>query len=213
MKFGLEVIGDLAEAMRKETEAGERAVQRAITAAGKGLQSDWRRQVEGAGLGSRLARTIRSEAYPKGKNSLNAASLVWTRAPVIIDAFERGALIRSQNGFFLAIPTEAAGARGLGNKRVTPGGWEQRTGMRLRFVYRQGRPSMLVADDARLTTRGRATLNRRRARADGTRTGSMTVPIFILVPQVRLAKRLDLARDAERWAGRLPQMITSNWPD
>ena len=212
MKFGVEIIGDLLEDMRKETEAGERAVQRAITAAGKGLQRDWRKQVEGAGLGTRLARTIRSEAYPKGRNSINAAALVWTRAPSIVEAFDRGALIRSKDGFYLAIPTEAAGARGLGNKRITPGGWEQRTGMRLRFVYR-ARASLLVADDARLNTRGLATLNRRRARKDGTRTGSMTVPIFILVPQVRLAKRLDLARDAERWGSRLPQMITSNWPE
>lgn len=212
MKFGVEIIGDILEDMRKETEAGERAVQRAITAAGKGLQRDWRNQVEGAGLGTRLARTIRSEAYPKGRNSINAAALVWTRAPSIVEAFDQGALIRSKDGFYLAIPTEAAGARGLGNKRITPGGWEQRTGMRLRFVYR-ARASLLVADDARLNTRGLATLNRRRARKDGTRTGSMTVPIFILVPQVRLAKRLDLARDAERWAGRLPQMITSNWPE
>ena len=210
MKIGVEIIGDLLEDMRKETEAGERAVQRAITAAGKGLQADWRNQVEGAGLGTRLARTIRSEAYPKSQNSMNAAALVWTRAPSIVEAFDQGALIRSKDGFYLAIPTEAAGARGLGNKRITPGGWEQRTGMRLRFVYR-ARASLLVADDARLNTRGLATLNRARVRKDGTRTGSMTVPIFVLVPQVRLAKRLDLARDANRWAGRLPQMITSNW--
>ena len=212
MKFGVEIIGDLLEDMRKETEAGERAVQRAITAAGKGLQRDWRKQVEGAGLGTRLARTIRSEAYPKGRNSINAAALVWTRAPSIVEAFDQGAMIRSKDGFYLAIPTEAAGARGLGNKRITPGGWEQRTGMRLRFVYR-ARASLLVADDARLNTRGLAAMNRRKVRKDGTRTGSMTVPIFILVPQVRLAKRLDLARDAERWASRLPQMITSNWPE
>lgn len=212
MRIGVQLIGDLIEDMRKETEVAERAVQRAVAAAGKGLQRDWRSQVEGAGLGTRLARTIRTEAYPKGRNSINAAALVWTRAPSIVEAFDQGALIRSKNGFYLAIPTEAAGARGLGNKRITPGGWEQRTGMRLRFVYRS-RASLLVADDARLNARGLAAMNRRKVRKDGMRGGSMTVPIFILVPQVRLAKRLDLARDAERWASRLPQMITSNWPE
>lgn len=213
MKLSVQLIADLAEDMRKETAAGERAVQRAITAAGKGLQGAWRAQVEGAGLGSRLARTIRSQAYPRGRNSMNAAALVWSRAPVIIDAFDRGALIRSKDGFFLAIPTEAAGARGLGNRRITPGGWEQRTGMRLRFVYRRGAPSLLVADNARLSTRGLAALNRRKTRRDGIRTGSQTIPIFLMVPQVRLAKRLDLAPVAERWAARIPQLITSNWPE
>lgn len=212
MRLGVEVIDDLVEEMRKETEAGERAVQRAITAAGKGLQADWRKQIEASGLGTRLARTIRTEAYPKGRNSMGAAALVWTRAPSIIEAFDQGAMIRSKNGFYLAIPTEAAGARGMGNKRITPGGWEQRTGMRLRFVYRP-RASLLVADDARLSTRGLATMNRRRVRKDGTRMGSMTIPIFVLVPQVRLAKRIDLARDAQRWVGRLPEMINSNWTE
>lgn len=212
MRIGVQLIGDLIEDMRKETEVAERAVQRAVAAAGKGLQRDWRSQVEGAGLGTRLARTIRTEAYPKGRNSINAAALVWTLAPSIVEAFDQGALIRSKNGFYLAIPTEAAGARGVGNKRITPGGWEQRTGMRLRFVYRS-RASLLVADDARMNARGLAAMNRRKVRKDGMRSGSMTVPIFVLVPQVRLAKRLDLARDAERWASRLPQMITSNWPE
>jgi len=212
VRLGLEVLDDLRKIMEAEERAGRVAVSGGMNAAASGLQAAWRRQVESAGLGSRLARTIRSEVYPRQRPSSNAAALVWTRAPVLIDAFDRGALIRSSDGFFLAIPTEAAGQRGLGRTRVTPGGWEQRTGIRLRFVYRSPLPSLLVADDARMTTRGRAVLNRRRARADGTRTGSMTIPIFILVPQVRLRKRLDLARDAEAWAARLPRLITEHWP-
>jgi hypothetical protein len=211
MKLGIRTIGDIAEAMRTEEQAGRRAVSRGMKAAADGLKGDWRRQVEAGGLGSRVARTIRSEVYPRHPSS-NAAAMVWTRAPKLIDAFERGALIRSQDGFFLAIPTAAAGARGLGRRRITPGGWEQRTGMRLRFVYRGSRPSLLVADDARMNTRGLATMNRRRARKDGTRTGSMTVPIFILLPQVRLRKRLDLAPAAERWAARVPGLIVQSWP-
>lgn len=212
MRINVDVIGDIAEDMRREVEAGQRAVQRAIGTAGKGLQRDWRAQIEGAGLGSRLARTIRAEIYPKGRDSMNAAGLVWTRAPSIVDAFDKGALIRSKRGFYLAIPTEAAGARGVGNKRITPDSWEQRTGIKLRFVYRR-RASLLVADDARLNTRRLATRNRRKLRKDGTRSGSMTIPIFILVPQVRIQKRLDLVRDANAWVGRLPQMITGNWTE
>ena len=44
-------------------------------------------------------------------------------------------------------------------------------------------------------------------------TGAATVVIFILVPQVRLAKRLDLARDAERAHAALPGLIVANWED
>jgi hypothetical protein len=37
------------------------------------------------------------------------------------------------------------------------------------------------------------------------------VPIFLLLPQVKLAKRLDLARDAERAQAAVPRLIVANW--
>ena len=41
--------------------------------------------------------------------------------------------------------------------------------------------------------------------------GKVTAPIFLLVPQVKLPKRLDLARDAERVHGAVPGLIVANW--
>jgi len=43
------------------------------------------------------------------------------------------------------------------------------------------------------------------------RRGVATVPIFLLVPQVKLPKRLDLARDAERAVDGVPRLIVANW--
>jgi hypothetical protein len=163
-----------------------------------------RLQITGAGLGQRLARTIRSEQFPKGKPSLNAASLVWSKAPTIINAHDTGPLIRSKTGFWLTIPTPAAG-RGLRGGKITPGEWERRTGLRLRFVYRRGGPSLLVAE-GRLNTKGRAVASRSK-----TGRGVATVPIFLLVPQVKLPKRLDLARDAIRAQDGLPGLIVAKW--
>jgi hypothetical protein len=37
------------------------------------------------------------------------------------------------------------------------------------------------------------------------------VPIFLLVPQVKLPKRLDLARDAERAVDAVPGLIVAAW--
>ena len=130
-------------------------------------------------------------------------------------AFAYGALIRSRAGVFLAIPTEAAGRVGDGRKRITPGGWERRTGLRLRFVYRRGAPSLLVADNARLTSRGRAARNEgRRGDASFTRlAGRTTTAIFILVPQIMLKKRLDVIGAARRWIVRLPELVVRSWPD
>jgi Family of unknown function (DUF6441) len=39
----------------------------------------------------------------------------------------------------------------------------------------------------------------------------VTAPIFLLVPQVKLRKRLDLAQDAEKVAGSVPGLIVSSW--
>ncbi|HEV8035606.1 DUF6441 family protein, partial [Yoonia sp.] len=85
--------------------------------------------------------------------------------------------------------------------------WERRRGLRLRFVYRPRGPSLLVAD-GRLNNRGLGVASRSK-----TGRGRSTVPIFLLVPQVKLRKRLDLARDAERAQAAIPSLIVSGWVD
>ena len=41
--------------------------------------------------------------------------------------------------------------------------------------------------------------------------GLVTAPIFLLVPQVKRPKRLDLARDAARAQDAVPGRIVANW--
>ena len=108
---------------------------------------------------ARLANSIRSEVFPKAGASLSAAALVWSKAPVIIGAHDAGPLIRSKNGFWLAIPTPAAG-KALGGRRITPGGVGAADRARLRFVYRRSGPSLLVADERRINSRGPAAASR-----------------------------------------------------
>ena len=204
MKLGVEIAPDLVAAMEREIKAGESAVTRAMQAAGQELKADWRSQITRAGLGTRLARTIRSQSYPKRGESLEAAAIVWTKAPKIIGAHDSRPLIRSKSGFWLAIPTEAAG-KGRGGKRLTPGEWEKRRGLRLRFIYRKRGPSLLVAE-GRLNSRGIGVASRSR-----TGRGLTTVPVFLLVPSVKLRKRLDLARDAARVQAQVPGMIAREW--
>ena len=43
--------------------------------------------------------------------------------------------------------------------------------------------------------------------------GLTTVPTFLLVPQAKLPKRLDLARDAEPAQEAIPVAIVANWVD
>ena len=204
MKLKLDIDPDIAAMMAAEVAAGERAVTAAMREAGTGLKTAWRLQITGAGLGTRLANSIRSQNFPRSGESLDAAALVWSKAPVIVGAHDTGPLIRSKDGFWLAIPTPAAG-RGLRGGRITPGEWERRRGLRLRFVYRRRGPSLLVAE-GRLNSRGLGVASRSK-----TGRGRTTVPIFLLVPQVKLPKRLNLDRDAERALDSVPGLIVANW--
>jgi hypothetical protein len=204
MRLRIDIRPDITALMQAEIAAGEKAVSAAMREAGSSLKSAWRTQITGAGLGTRLGNSIRLATFPRTSNSLNAAALVWSKAPVIIGAHDTGPLIRSKDGFWLAIPTAAAGKSTRGG-RITPGEWERRTGLRLRFIYRRRGPSLLVAE-GRLNTKGRAVASRSK-----TGRGVATVPIFLLVPQVKLRKRLDLARDAERAVDSVPGLIVAGW--
>lgn len=215
LTFSVKVDGDLDKMMRAEVNAMARAVQTGIRGATNALKEDWRGQVRGAGLGNRLANAVRAEVYPKDHVSPRAAGLVWTKAPVISDAFERGVTIRSQDGFWLAIPRPAAGAKGVGGRKITPAEWERRTGRRLRMVYRRGRSALLV-DDGTVITKGLMTrMSRKGFHQAFTPRGfkNRTIPIFALVPQVTLKKRLDLMGAGERVASTVPGRIVSAWRD
>ena len=204
MTLMLDIDPDIVAMMQAEIRAGEKAVTSAMREAGANIKSAWRGQITGAGLGTRLGNSIRLATYPKGGASLDAAALVWSKAPVIVGAHDTGPLIRSKNGFWLAIPLPAAG-KSLRGGRITPGEWERRRGLRLRFVYRRTGPSLLVAE-GRLNRKGQAVVSRSK-----TGRGKVTAPIFLLVPQVKLPKRLDLARDAERAVDSVPGRIVANW--
>ena len=119
--------------------------------------------------------------------------------------------IRSRHGYFLAIPTPAAGKHGDGRKKIAPGGWERRHGAKLRFVFRRGGPSLLVAENQRARAGKRGGFGKASETALRTGHGLATVPMFILVPQITVRKRLDVAGAADRWIAELPRLVIQNW--
>lgn len=210
MKVTVNVDGDLRAIYGTSLAEGKRAVQKGVSIAGGGLQSDWRGQIAGAGLGSRLQRTIRKRVYPEGRNSLRAATLVWSNAGKIVDAFERGVTIRSENGFYLAIPLPAAGTQ-VGGKRITPGLWEKKTGRRLQFVFRKGKPPLLVDTGTVTRAAPRVAFGERQRERRGFKNRS--IPIFVLKPSVKLPKKLSLMATANAAQARLPELIVANWQE
>ncbi len=209
MKFAASLAGSLKAAMAVEVRQIEKAVVAGVKEAGDGLKGSLRSQIISAGLGARLARTWRNRAYPnKGHD---AASLIWSKAPEIVRAFDQGAVIRGKSGFWLAIPTAAAPKRGVGGKRITPANFPVSRFGPLRFVYRRGRPSLLVVDSVRVSSKtgrvGRQAKGGAFTKTGRIKSGITTVVMFIMVPQVRIKKRLAVVQEAERWERKLPGLI------
>ncbi len=209
--------GNLKEYMKAEYATAERAVTLGVRETTDGLKMAMRRQVMSAGLGQRMANTWRGDVYPRGQNSLRAAGVVYTRASRIMEGFESAAVIRSKDGFWLAIPTPNAPKRGVGGKRINPSNFPEHSLGRLRFVYRVGKPSLLVVDNARASySRETGQLRGFRKASDRAVSkgrGLTTVVMFWLVPQVQLKKLITFDAEARRWFNRLPQLILKNWPD
>lgn len=198
-------LGNVAKMMADEVVAAETAATQTMKKAGNDLKASWRQQIVAAGLGRRVANSVRSVTYPKGDVSLRAASLVFSKAPQIVEAFDNGGVIRSKEGLFLAIPQPAAG-KGPGGRRMTPVEWQKRRNLELRPVRLKNGTILLVADGARLNTKGLAVKSRAK-----TGRNQVTAIVFVLVPQVTLRKRLDLQGDVEAVSARVPNRLVREW--
>jgi hypothetical protein len=183
----------ITRSLRADMQAELRDIERAVAAgtrdAGRSLRTELRRQVSSAGLGQRLANSWRDKHYPN--QQIDAASLVYTKAPQIIRALDEGAVIRSRRGRLLAIPTENAPRKGTDGRRIKPSTFPEHRFGPLRFVPRQSGPSLLVVDGLRASFSRKSGELRgfqrgtERARRSG--QGLTTVVMFLLVPQVRRA--------------------------
>lgn len=201
---------------------GEAAATAAVRVAGQATQAELRAQVTGTlgGNARGVANAWRIREFP-GQPSLGAAALVWTKAPNIIEAFDKGVTIRAKGGGWLAIPTrQVQGMRGVGGARggrVTPAQFERATGSKLDLVYTERNVALLI-------TRGRFGRGGRRFQGsfratDRQRRGwekraeERFFVAFVLVPLVRLNKRLDLAGAGQRGLQRLAAGLVAGWRD
>jgi len=216
MRLKAAIEGDLKQYMKEEYQTAERAVTLGIREATNGLKMAMRRQVHSSGLGQRMANTWRGDIYPRGQNSIRAAGVVYTRASKIMEGFDQGTIIRSKDGFWLAIPTPNAPKRIMG-KKTTPGNYEKAKGTRLQFVYRANGPSLLVAREMQPSYKPRTGELRgfRKAskRTLSTGRGLTSVVMFWLVPQVKMPRHLSFQQQAQKWNSRIPQLILRHWPE
>lgn len=210
MKMIAKIAKSLAKDMEKEFVTITGAIQAGTKEAAEGLKNDLRQQVTSAGMGTKLANAWRSKVYDN--KGYNPAGLVYTRAPKIIEAFDKGVLIKPKGGgVWLAIPTVTAPKRGTDGERLTPLNFPEAKLGKLEFVYRDKGPSFLVVHNVRASISRKTGQLRgfRKASDTALRTGKglTSAIMFILVRQVKLEKRLDVATAAKVWGERLPNLI------
>lgn len=210
MKFVAKLAKSLAKDMEKEFVTITGAIKAGTKEAAEGLKHDLRQQITGAGMGTKLANAWRSSVY--NNQGYNPAGFVYTRAPEIIEAFDKGVLIKPKaGGIWLAVPTATAPKRGTDGKRITPLTFPESKLGKLEFIYRETGPSFLVVQNVRASYSKKTGQLRgfRKASETALRTGRglTTAIMFILIRQVKLEKRLDVATVAKVWGERLPDLI------
>jgi hypothetical protein len=232
------VRGDLRAAMEAEVRDAARAMRRGVERAGREVQAELRTQARSAGFSDRgraVANAWRLSLYPPpavAPRTLRPAALVWTNAPKLVDAFDRGIPIVARGGRYLAFPTPynaAGGRRGAsarGGLRVTPA--QMQAARREAFVIRsKSNPSVRLwclrvraaSGIARRSRRLRLFVGPNAEILTGRRRGQQQrarevlaqgfVPMFFLLRQVSLRKRLDVAALRRRAPGILARALAS----
>lgn len=187
-----------------------RAIKDAAGEEARGFLETLREEVAKAGLGIALGNAWRLELFPAGqKLAWEPTAFIHSNAPQIIEAFTTGQPIHGHPLLAIPIPGSPAAELKLrrGQERVAE--ITRRWGP-LRPVRLASGVLMLIAsgrDNNQGGVRPLATVSRNGARFTPLNQARADIPMFWVVPQVRLEKRLNwpaLAQQAERgFAGRV----------
>ena len=200
--------GQLQKDIARTQDLLGQAFTRGLKVTMRDLQLRLRAASQTAGLG-RLSRAWTFEVYPQVGGSLSAAARVrgkgGSRTQGALEAHASGGTIKAKSKRFLAIPTAAAPKRGEGNKPLSPTTFPVARFGPLRFVALKGGRALLVVDGVRVSAAGRVT-RIRPGRKSGVASlrARATVPMFVLVPAVRLRRRVDVLRLARQATERIP---------
>ena len=106
LKIGIAVQGNLRLFADQRATAIRAGAMRGAVRFRARAKLDIRRDTRSA-LGDRAANTWRDELYPLGRaQSWHPAVVVWSKWPLVVNAFTQGATIVAKKALVLAIPTE-----------------------------------------------------------------------------------------------------------
>lgn len=169
------------------------------------LKAGIRAEVLAAGLGPKVAKSVQDYVYPKSGVSLSPAGTVVSKAPRILRGFEEGSIIRPKSGGrFLALPTQDT-PFGRGGSHIKMRDAEKRFGPPA--IVARGR-NRLVFFNVRET---KDRLGYRKRTKSG--AGARFVLMYVLVPLVRLPKKINAAAALARAGAALDHNIVAAWPE
>lgn len=162
----------------------------------KTLRADLRR----AGLNA-LEKTWQGDLYPRKGLAFEPALRIYSKAEVIVSAFDEGPTIKPTGDGLLAIPIPGGFAEDFPNPKGPDDKVDyarRKFGDRLFVIPANGnRPAILAAEMVGVSKGGR--LGPRKKTKTGKFTkGTQTAMLFYLVPQATLPKLLDIRRDFRR---------------
>lgn len=230
-----QISGDLDGILDEQIEAVSAALRRGINRTTDATKRDLKTQTERAGLGQGFARSWRSATYPDAskRRTWRPAGLVFSKASVLADAFDRGPTITPRVGEFLVIPTQAAEARGLAYTNYArkggfvPGGQKRRASMLADAADKLGativstRAGRSRRQPGRIIMRGRKKTGAQILILPSKQAGTLvavlkeagqTEPgevLFILVQSVKLPRKLDIASTENKAAAKLAQEVNA----
>ncbi len=222
MRLEAALTGDLRKHIGKEWRKAGRAIRSGLREAANGIKADLRADAEAADLG-RLAKVWRVRVYGGKRGPWESSALIFPkggeRTRGALWAFEHGATIRSTNARYLLVPTAFNRKGGRRGGKVLYKADE----LKDTFVQRsKGGNLLMFARVAKAQQKVKGRVRDRAYVGDRLLGGGRVkrtekilqagaVPMFVLVPQIRVTKRLNRAGIVRKWELRVPALIIKRW--
>ncbi|AZV21478.1 DUF6441 family protein [Mesorhizobium sp. M7A.F.Ce.TU.012.03.2.1] len=200
--------GEFAQAMVANGDPIAAAGTAAVTEAGDIVKRDGRHNIAAAGFSKRWQNALRVNVYPRRRNSMSAAALIFHNIRYA-GVFEDPTTIVGHPRLWLPLKDTPKRA---GRQKMTPALYIRTIGP-LVSIERPGKPPLLAGKIA--TRRGQVAGGRVKVTTSALKRGgagapSTLVPLFIGIDRVNIRDRFSIRQITERAAARLGALYLKN---